>query len=76
MSANRGRTFDPAPLLALRELRGLSDPQIADRLGVSKRTVMRWRHGTHRAEERTADRVAARLDLHPMLIWDEWETAA
>lgn len=65
--------LDPAPILAL--VAGRSDREISDRIGVSRRTVWRWRQGVTLVYPATADRVAVRLGLHPANVWgDDWWT--
>jgi hypothetical protein len=67
--------LDPGPLLAL--FPGATDGEIADRTGVSRHTVLRWRHGTTALYPATADRIAVRLGLHPANLWgDAWWTGA
>lgn len=49
----------------------VTDAVIASELGVTRRTVRRWRHGT-RLTPRDADRYAVGVGLHPCLLWPEW----
>lgn len=64
-------TFPSAPLLA--RCPAMSARQTADRLGVTSRTVFRWRAGG-RLYLATADRVAGRLGRHLIEIWpDDWD---
>lgn len=47
--------------------------EIADQCGVSSRTVIRWRTQKHGMRLHTADRIAVRLNKHPIEIWGEEE---
>ena len=47
---------------------------IADRLGVSTRTVWRWRTSGLTTEQ--ADRAAVAAGWHPGTIWDTWWSTA
>lgn len=47
-----------------------SDRDLADVLGVNRRSVARWRRGG--MPEPTADRAAVELGLHPSLVWPDW----
>lgn len=47
------------------------DDDIADAIGVNRRTIQRWRHGAFLTIPQ-ADRVACRLGLHPCLLWSDW----
>lgn len=81
-------TLSPAPMLALFPRPPLtprvptndtfgwadegSDSWVAERCGVSTRTVQRWRRGAL-LQVATADRVACELGMHPAEIWgDDW----
>jgi hypothetical protein len=46
----------------------LNDDQVAEALGVSRRTIVRWRALGTLSEEYT-DRVAISLGWHPAAIW-------
>lgn len=46
----------------------------ADELGVPRRQLYRWLEDG--VDEETADRLASRANLHPLLLWGEqWERA-
>ncbi|MBI2798255.1 helix-turn-helix transcriptional regulator [Candidatus Saccharibacteria bacterium] len=62
-------TLDPQSLFAA--LSRTNDVQMAKRLGVSRETVNRWRHGKHRIRIDTANQIATSLNLHPMNIWGD-----
>lgn len=65
--------YDPAPLLAIvPTVDEDTDVSIGDLLGVSDRTIARWRCGTVKVTEANADRAACRLGLHPANIWPEY----
>ena len=66
--------FDPGPVL---ECQGaLSDVEFAAQLGVTRRTVVRWRGGQQLIANRAvADRHAVNLGHHPGELWPEWWTA-
>lgn len=59
------------PLAALeRRLGTVSDAETALRLGVCRRTVVRWRHAG--LTDVQADQVAIRCGMHPALVWPGW----
>lgn len=61
--------FALAPLEQL--LRPSCDDELAQRVGVARRTVIRWRNAGLSA--RVADRAACAVDLHPVVVWgDAW----
>jgi hypothetical protein len=64
------RYLDPAPLLAV--VHDGSDASTARRLGITRETVMRWRHGTYQVNARDAERYAAAAGLHARDVWPEW----
>lgn len=47
------------------EVRGLSDETLADRIGVARQTVYRWRTEQHRLDPPKIASLAAALDLEP-----------
>lgn len=58
-----------------RSLFDRTDRQIAERFGVSRRTVVRW--GTEGLPAHRMDEIADQLGLHPTEIWDcYYEVAA
>lgn len=67
------KSYPAAPVLAY--LADTPDGEIADRFGVTRRTVQRWRHGHASIAQSIADRIALELGLHPVNIWPEWEAA-
>lgn len=70
MSRARREAFDPAPILD--RFAGMSAAEIAELLGVTPRTVSRWRNGGT-IEPATADRLACYLGMHPVEMWPhEW----
>jgi hypothetical protein len=69
MAGTKG--FDPAPVLA--RFPGASNGEVADLLGVTIRTVNRWRSGHTGIICKLADEIATQhLGLHPALLWPEW----
>lgn len=50
---------------------GPSAEAVAQRVGVTERTVLRWRHNG--LTRNAADHAATALYLHPVNIWDEWD---
>lgn len=65
-------SIDPAPLLAM--LGDLDNFAAADLLGVSARTLDRWRVGRYRIDSVwAADAAACAIGLHPMQIWPDYE---
>ena len=64
-------TVDPAPLLAA--LGDLDDHGAAALLGVTSRTLIRWRSGHARIGSiERADQLAVALGLHPASIWPDY----
>lgn len=63
-------TLDPGPLLRLKG--DLSDQEFARIVGVTRRTVIRWRQGRDRhLQGVTAERAAVALGRHPSELWPE-----
>lgn len=59
----------------IHELGGVSglDRRHAEAVGVSPRTITRWRGNPLQSiDANTADSYATALDLHPSAIWPEW----
>jgi hypothetical protein len=54
---------------------GLSDDEIAFRLGMNRHTIRRWRQKG--ISLTVGDRVAISLGVHPLLIWksDYWKAS-
>lgn len=66
--------LDPEPLLRL--VPGSTREQ-ARLMGVSDRSVCRWRSGFHGVHPKVADEVAVRLGFHPAEVWgDDWWAAS
>lgn len=64
------RMFDVTALLA--EFVDLN--VAAETLGVDRRTLHRWK--VYGVDERRADELAVRANLHPMVLWpDEWSAS-
>jgi len=60
----------PYPFGPLRGVAPVSARRLAEKIGVSRRTVCRWqRHGLTEAQ---ADQAACALGTHPALVWPEW----
>lgn len=59
------------PLLSMYE--GVPDEEVANRLGISRATLLRWK--TRGISLTAGDRVAVRLGVHPLFIWggDYWK---
>jgi transcriptional regulator with XRE-family HTH domain len=51
------------------EARGLSDEKIANRIGVARETVTRWRNQQHRLNPDKIAALAAALDCKPEALW-------
>jgi transcriptional regulator with XRE-family HTH domain len=51
------------------DARDLSDERMADRLGVTRQTVFRWRKEQHRLDPEKIARLAAALDIEPEDLW-------
>ena len=67
--------FDPAPVLD--RFHGATANTIATALGVTPRTVARWRTGNARLTLPQADRMALAVDRHPCELWpDQWGATA
>lgn len=76
--------FDPAPVLAQLDLRitgkditdnqpvTLHDHEAAELLGVTQRTVQRWRRNRSRLSVVMADQAACALGLHVVLLWPDF----
>lgn len=47
------------------EHRGLSDEQVANRIGVARETIWRWRTEQHRLNPEKIAQLAAALDIEP-----------
>lgn len=62
------RYLDPAPLLE--RFPGMSAEQIAAKLDVTRRTVVRWRGGRG-VDPRQADRLAVAVGVPPYSLWPE-----
>lgn len=63
-------SLPPAPLLSMWE-EGTSNTVVAEACGTTRNAVRRWHeNGVHPV---VADRVCARLGLHPADVWgDDW----
>lgn len=59
-----------ADLKALRELCGLSQQQLADELGVDKRSVKRWESGTHNAPQDAWDAIDRAMAMRDSALED------
>lgn len=71
LDRRRAPRYDPAPIFAL--FPEASNDAIASALGVSRRTVSRWRCGNHGPTTYEADRIAVRyLGVHPVALWPDW----
>lgn len=66
------RSYRPSLLLDHPALRGCTGDAIAERIGVTRRTVVRWKAGTAWVTHRHADLAAVRLGCHPSTIWESW----
>jgi transcriptional regulator with XRE-family HTH domain len=63
-------------LSAVRQRYGLAWDELADRLDISFRTLLRIMSATT-VTPVVADRMAVRLGLHPVILWpDEWLAGA
>jgi transcriptional regulator with XRE-family HTH domain len=51
------------------EARGLSDQKMADRIGVERPTITRWRTEQHRLNPEKIAAIAAALDIEPAELW-------
>lgn len=51
------------------EARGLSDQRMAERIGVDRVTVTRWRGQQHRLNPEKIAAIAAALDIEPRELW-------
>lgn len=51
------------------EKRGLSDEKLADRVGVARETVWRWRNQQHRLNPDKIAVLAEALDIEPQELW-------
>jgi transcriptional regulator with XRE-family HTH domain len=51
------------------EHRGLSDEKLANRLGVARETVFRWRKEQHRLNPDKIAAIANALDIEPEDLW-------
>lgn len=77
MTRRRVDGFDPAPLIAAAALDARAagkdpvDAEVAYRVGVDRRSVVRWRNEGARIPWDLADVYAARLYRHPWQIWGE-----
>ena len=63
------KSYPSAPLFE--KCRGMSDKEISDQVGVTRKTVGRWRHGANVAAFVTDD-VAIALGAHPLELWPDW----
>jgi len=77
MARGKGK-YDPRLLLLLVTGEHDDDYSIAQRLGVDRQQVYRWRNGKCQLDTWTADRLAIRIGSHPCLIWGQqwWDDAA
>jgi hypothetical protein len=58
---------------ALRAAAGpLTDGELAERFGVTRRTVLRWKRRC--LDEWRADRWSIALGLHPSSVWPDWSS--
>lgn len=69
------RTYDPAPLAAAAARRGITDGDLAARLGLSRAAVRKWRQRGG-VPERWADAAAVAVGLLPGELWAEWDAHA
>ncbi len=69
MSGRHCPCLPPGPVF---EHTGLNNSQLARKVGVSVRTVRRWRGGHNLLSPTTAETVADRLGLHPSHLWADW----
>ncbi len=53
--------MEPDDFRALLKRKGLTQEQAAEKLGVSRRTIIRWCDGTSRIDERSALLIRARI---------------
>jgi transcriptional regulator with XRE-family HTH domain len=49
--------------------RGLNDEKVANRIGVARETVFRWRKEQHRLNPEKIAQLASALDLEPPELW-------
>lgn len=82
MTDHRRRRQPVGPLLELSDARGWSHAYLADRVGISTRTILRWIKAGH-VPAYQCDVVATRLKMHVSAIWptfhnelDELEAAS
>lgn len=52
----------------LRENKGLTQEQLADRINVSIRTIQRFERDKHSSNMKTLEKIAAALDIEPLLL--------
>jgi hypothetical protein len=45
---------------------------IADVFGVSRGTVIRWKHRQTKLDLHTADKYACHIGIHPANVWNDW----
>ena|ERR1051326_19997 len=50
--------------------RGLSDEKVANRIGVARETVTRWRSQQHRLNPQKIAAIASALDCEPEELWN------
>ena len=67
-SARRGSESRPFNLKAAMEKRGVTTYALAETLGVSRRTITRWRSGHSRPTKTMARRIADALKLPPLRV--------
>ena len=63
-------TARPYSLAPLRRVHPISAGQMAELVGVSRRTICRWQNSG--LTETQADRAACALGTHPALVWPQW----
>lgn len=70
--------YDPRLLLLLIVGEDDDDTTIAERLGVNRQQVYRWRRGEVMLNTWAADRLAIKCGYHPALVWGQqwWDDAA
>ena len=49
--------------------RGISDEKLANRIGVARETVTRWRSQQHRLNPGKITKIASALNLEPLDLW-------
>ncbi|HMX02926.1 MAG TPA: helix-turn-helix transcriptional regulator [Cyclobacteriaceae bacterium] len=59
-----------AKIRAVRQSKGISQSQLAEKIGIDLKTYSNWERGRTDLTTRNIDRIAKALEVDPKVIWD------